>query len=71
MHAIHKAGLAHRDIKPENVLLTNDYQVKIIDFGSSESFVSEIFVKVRVLSAAISSKSRFSSAKIKHISRAG
>lgn len=33
MHAIHKAGLAHRDIKPENVLLTNDYQVKIIDFG--------------------------------------
>ena len=33
MHQIHKAGLAHRDIKPENVLLTNDFQVKIIDFG--------------------------------------
>ena len=30
---LHKAGIAHRDLKPENVLLTNDFQVKIIDFG--------------------------------------
>ena len=29
----HRAGLVHRDIKPENVLICDDGEVKLVDFG--------------------------------------
>ena len=32
---IHKKNICHRDLKPENLLLTNNYTLKIIDFGLS------------------------------------
>ena len=32
----HKLNIVHRDLKPENVLLTDDEQIKICDFGSSK-----------------------------------
>lgn len=30
---IHRAGIIHRDIKPENILVMNDKEVRITDFG--------------------------------------
>ncbi|RHY90966.1 hypothetical protein DYB37_001898 [Aphanomyces astaci] len=36
IHACHDLNVWHRDVKLENVLLTHDFQVKLIDFGLSE-----------------------------------
>ena len=33
MNYIHKKNIAHRDIKSENILMTKNYEIKIIDFG--------------------------------------
>ena len=33
MDYLHKLNMAHRDIKLENILIKNDYEIKIIDFG--------------------------------------
>ena len=33
MDYIHKRKMAHRDIKLENILMTKNYEIKIIDFG--------------------------------------
>ena len=32
----HKKNIVHRDLKPDNILMTNEEQIKICDFGSSK-----------------------------------
>jgi serine/threonine protein kinase len=38
LNAIHSAGVLHRDIKPSNILIDEDCQVKLCDFGLARSF---------------------------------
>ncbi|XP_037937913.1 serine/threonine-protein kinase S6KL-like isoform X1 [Teleopsis dalmanni] len=33
---LHNAGIIYRDAKPENILLTNNYHIKLTDFGLSK-----------------------------------
>jgi serine/threonine-protein kinase len=40
LHAAHCAGLIHRDIKPQNIIVTDDGQVRITDFGVAKSHLS-------------------------------
>ena len=35
---IHKLNLVHRDLKPENLLLDDNMNIKIVDFGLSNIF---------------------------------
>ena len=42
---IHSLNVVHRDLKPENLLLDEQMNIKIIDFGLSNTFLEEELLK--------------------------
>jgi 5'-AMP-activated protein kinase catalytic alpha subunit len=42
---IHQLNIVHRDLKPENLLLDHDFNIKIVDFGLSNTFTEEETLK--------------------------
>jgi 5'-AMP-activated protein kinase catalytic alpha subunit len=35
---LHRLGVTHRDLKPENLLLDNNNNIKVVDFGLSNIY---------------------------------
>lgn len=48
LHSIHMAGILHRDVSPSNIMLCNNGEIKLLDFGAAQ-FPSGIKVQLRIV----------------------
>eukprot|EP00826_Nyctotherus_ovalis_P060347 TRINITY_DN8455_c0_g1_i1.p1 TRINITY_DN8455_c0_g1~~TRINITY_DN8455_c0_g1_i1.p1 ORF type:complete len:392 (+),score=90.99 TRINITY_DN8455_c0_g1_i1:412-1587(+) len=46
---LHSKGIAHRDLKPENIMLSDNFHVKLADFGTAK-FMADKIVSGQVVS---------------------
>lgn len=44
VHSVHRRHHMHRDIKPENLIVDEDGQIWLIDFGSARNFQTETYL---------------------------
>jgi CheY-like chemotaxis protein len=66
LNVVHNEGVLHRDIKPGNILITDDHQVKLTDFGIARVNDSSITIPTEILgSPAYMSPEAFDSSVIK------
>ena len=58
IYFMHSKGVIHRDLKPLNILVTDDWEVKISDFGQSNVRVGRINADYKLTKGVISRQYR-------------